>query len=165
MKLYPPPARTLRRQLLLQRNREEREKEGRQSCMLPVVLQVYWSLPVWEPRLAPAAQGGVWLVPRPRGLDWAGWGDWRQLPSDTSIAPGVGRVLPSEGGACGVESNLGAQKEAGSGAGGARSPSRQLSQSRAQAQPGGGGGNRAQGSGRSPRRQRRRQQRAARKLE
>lgn len=64
-----------------------------------------------------------------------------------------------------MESNLGAQKKAGSGAGGARSPSPQLSQSRAQAQPGGGGGNGARGSGRSRRRQRQRQPRAARRLE
>lgn len=60
---------------------------------------------------------------------------------------------------------MGAQKEAASGAGGARNPRRQFSQSRAQAQPGGGGGNRAQGSGRSRRRQRRRQHSAARRLE
>lgn len=103
--------------------------------------------------------------PRPGGLGWAGRGDCRGLPGGASAAPGVGRVPPRGGGACGVESNLEAQREAGSGAGGARSPSRRLSQSRAQAQPAGGGGNGAQGAGRSPPRPRRRRPGAARRLE
>lgn len=59
-----------------EKGKKEKRKEGKVACFL-VFLQVNWSLPMWEHRLAPAARGGVWLVPRPGELDWAGWGDWR----------------------------------------------------------------------------------------